>query len=170
MATTVPRASWSTSVAFDDEGGSEHGSVMIVSFLSVARAIDLGLQRVELVVGPRLLAQQGGDEALARAVEEDAEILLQRGALRGGRRRGGRVDVAQPLLVVAQPAFLLEPHQHGADGGVARGIGEPGADLLGGGAVAEGEDGVHDLALAARELLGAWSSDGHHATRAAHYC
>ena len=59
---------------------------------------------VDLVVGPAFLLGEGSDGLALRAAKEHADDLLQRLALRRGARRGGHVDVAQPLLTVAHEA------------------------------------------------------------------
>ena len=74
----------------------------------------------------------------------------------GGRRlRGGGVDVAQPLLAVAYVSLALKLREHRSYGGIARGVCQALADVLGGVGVPPcGKQEVHDLALTACELLG----------------
>ena len=65
--------------------------------------------------------------------------------------RDGEVDVGAPFLFVADVSLLLEDAKEGADGGVARRVGEP-FHHLGCGRAADAEEEVHDLSLAAAEV------------------
>src|SRR5262252_2852824 len=104
---------------------------------------------IELVVRElrALAAQQRGDRALGGAVEECVDEMPQRGPARGAAWHGRRVDVAQPVLLVADVPFLLEHAQLGAHRRVIRVAGQIRHDLAGGRASAAIED-VHDLAFA----------------------
>jgi hypothetical protein len=99
----------------------------------------------------RRFGDQGGHHLAERSAEEGLQILLQSGALGDSRRSGRGVDVAQAILLVFQAAFLFEPGEHDADGGIAGRLRQAGADFFRGCAIAEGEDGVHDFAFAAGE-------------------
>ena len=50
-------------------------------------------------------AEQRGDGVLGGAVEERLDEVAQRRLARGIARHGGRVDVAQPLFLVADVPF-----------------------------------------------------------------
>jgi len=95
--------------------------------------------------------EQSGHGSGGGAVEERFHQMAH-GAAHGelGLFHRG-VDVAEILGTVADMAFLLEGAQMGADGGVAWGIGELGANL-GGGGIGAAEEDVHDLPFAAGEL------------------
>jgi hypothetical protein len=56
------------------------------------------------------------------------------------------------FFAMLDEAFGLELGEHRADGRVARRITEPRANVFDGSAVGEGEDDVHDFALAAGEF------------------
>src|SRR5262245_5949098 len=88
--------------------------------------------------------------------EEDADDLLQRLALRRGARGGGHVDVAQPFLAVANETLGLELDEHRPHGGIARRVVQAAANVLGGTAIAEREQDIHDLAFAAAQLFMRW--------------
>src|SRR6266480_4490279 len=68
------------------------------------------------------------------------------------RIRGWEIDVAWPVLLVAQMALALEQAEHTADRGIGRRIGEIGEDLRGVRAPAPVDD-LHDLPLATSELI-----------------
>ena len=63
---------------------------------------------------------------------------------------GRHVDEAQAVLLMAHMALFLEGAQKGANGGVARRVGDAVEDFSGGRAAA-GEEEVHDLPLAAAQ-------------------
>src|SRR6185295_3111508 len=69
---------------------------------------DFRTQRLQLVVGPVFLLQQGADGLAARASEEHAHQVADGFLLRGGARRGGQVDVAEPLGAVPDEPLGFE--------------------------------------------------------------
>src|SRR5262252_970045 len=54
-----------------------------------------------------LAAQQRGDRALGGSVEERVDEVPERRLSRGAARDGRRVDVPEPVLLVAHVAFLF---------------------------------------------------------------
>src|SRR5688572_9052480 len=123
---------------------------------SLAYLFDLCLQGVEVVVIPGSFAHERGHHLSERTAKERVQILLQRRALRDGRRRRGGIDVAETVLPMAQETLPLEPGEHDAHRRIARRRGQLRADVFGRGPILEGEDRVHDFPLATGQAFGGW--------------
>src|SRR5436190_16123264 len=119
----------------------------------LAHLVDLFAERVELLVAPRFLLEEGCGRLAGGAAEEHAHQLADGLLLRGCPRRHRRIDVAKTLGAMPDHAFRLELGEHGADRGIGRRLAQFLADCLGVGVIAERIEDVHDFAFAAAEFL-----------------
>src|SRR5215469_353512 len=121
----------------------------------LAGLFDQGCHAVQLVArefrGRNV--EQRGHNLFGGIVEERVHQMLNGGTLGLVARHYGHVDITQAFGQMADVALLFQHAQHGAHGRVAGGIVHSLAHFGGGGLAVAVED-VHDLPLAAAQLVG----------------